>query len=271
MDPHFLKETKIALEVVVLALLLALESWIPLFKGRQRNFRHGVRNVGMGLLNGAITSVLFSGATAYVAEEAELRNFGLLHWMGGSFWAESFLAILLFDLWMYLWHRGNHGIPFLWRFHRMHHSDPQVDATTALRFHIGELLISAILRFGILFILGMTLWQLILYETILLPIILFHHSNVALPEKWDRLLRFLVVTPNMHRVHHSHLQPETDSNYASIFSFWDRLGKSFKRKKEILTLHYGLGEFESARWHSFPGMLVTPLAPFRKRLQKKFL
>ncbi|MBI4436454.1 MAG: sterol desaturase family protein [Candidatus Omnitrophica bacterium] len=264
MDPEGLKEGKILLEIVILSLLLILEAWLPLFKERKERLRHGSRNIAMGLMNGAMTGFLFSGATAFITEAAEFQGFGLLHWIEIPFWTEAAIAIFVFDLWMYLWHRANHQMPFLWRFHRMHHSDPQLDVTTALRFHIGELTLSSLVRFGILYLLGLTLWQLILYETILLPIILFHHSNVALPERWDRLFRILLVTPNMHRVHHSHFQPETDSNYSSIFSFWDRFAKSFRRKEDILTLHYGLDAFEAERWQSFLGLLVTPFSPAQK-------
>ena len=268
MDAESLTQSKIVIEVLILSLLLGLETWIPLFQGRTGRLRHSARNIAMGLMNGAITGILFSGATAFIAGEAERRGFGILHWLEMPAWMELFVAIFLFDLWMYLWHRANHGLPVLWRFHRMHHSDPEMDATTALRFHIGELVLSSFIRFGVLFLLGLRLWQLIFYETILLPVILFHHSNVALPEKWDRLFRTLLVTPNMHRVHHSHLQPETDSNYASIFSFWDRLGRSFRKKENLLTLHYGLDEFEKGRWQSFSGLLRTPFAPIQKRVAK---
>jgi len=266
MDPEGLKETKILLEVVMLALLLMGEAWLPLFKGRSERLRHGSRNIAMGLMNGVITSFLFAGATAFVAEAAEFQGFGLLNWIEIPFWIETAIAFFLFDLWMYLWHRANHRVPFLWRFHRMHHSDPQLDVTTALRFHIGELIFSSLVRFGILYLLGLSLWQLILYETILLPIILFHHSNVALPERVDRLFRILIVTPNMHRVHHSRFQPETDSNYSSIFSFWDRFAKTFRRKENILTLHYGLDVFEAPKWQSFVGLLATPFSPAQKEV-----
>jgi hypothetical protein len=170
------------------------------------------------------------------------------------------VGVLLLDAWMYAWHRANHALPFLWRFHRMHHSDPTVDVTTALRFHCGEIVLSSLLRLAVVPLLGLELWQVILYETMLLPVIAFHHSNVALPERWDRLLRLVIVSPNMHRVHHSDWQPETDSNFASIFSWWDRLGRSFRLRPDVRTLHYGLREFDGDRWQSLWGLLRTPLA-----------
>src|SRR5262249_26263742 len=108
------------------------------------------------------------------------------------------------------------------------------------------------------------LWQVILYETILLPVIAFHHSNVALPERCDRLLRAVIVSPNLHRVHHSDWQPETDSNFASIFSVWDRLGSTYPRPGDVKSLRYGLREFDGEEWQGLWGLLRTPAAKVKK-------
>jgi sterol desaturase/sphingolipid hydroxylase (fatty acid hydroxylase superfamily) len=164
------------------------------------------------------------------------------------------------DAWMYGWHRANHRIPLLWRFHRVHHSDPRLDVTTAARFHIGEIALSSTLRLAVFPLLGVALWQALLYEALLLPIIQFHHSNVALPERWDRLLRWVIVTPNMHRVHHSRFQPETDSNYSSIFSFWDRLARTFRQVHDARSLRIGLDEWDQEEWQTVSGLLRTPFA-----------
>ncbi|HSA59219.1 MAG TPA: sterol desaturase family protein [bacterium] len=253
-------EIKILVQVGALALILCLEAVFPLFQGRKERFRHIGRNLAVGLLNGILLALLFSTLTASVTLRAQETGFGLLSTLSCPPWAETLLALFLFDLWMYLWHRANHRIPFLWRFHRMHHTDDQLDVSSALRFHTGELVLSSLLRLAVVPLLGMSLSQLILYETLLQPIILFHHSNVALPERFDRVLRFLIVTPNMHRVHHSQERFETDSNYSSVFSFWDRLGKSFRRRPDPLTLRYGLPEFPDEKWQTVAGMLKTPLA-----------
>lgn len=246
-------------QVAALAAILWLETVFPLFQGRINRLRHATRNLGIGLLNGLVLALAFSFLTAWGVAWSDQRGFGLLALTAWPPWAETLLALLLFDLWMYLWHRANHRIPFLWRFHRMHHTDDQLDASSALRFHTGELIFSSLLRLAVVPLLGMSLTQLILYETLLQPIILFHHSNVALPERFDRVLRFLIVTPNMHRVHHSQERFETDSNYSSVFSFWDRLGKSFRRRPDPLTLCYGLPEFPEEKWQTLSGMLKTPI------------
>jgi sterol desaturase/sphingolipid hydroxylase (fatty acid hydroxylase superfamily) len=240
-----------------------MEAWVPLFVDRPHRLRHAGRNLTVAGINMAVIGLGFAGATTGVAVWAAERNFGLLHSLPWPLWVELPLVLLLFDLWMYLWHRANHAVPVLWRFHRMHHSDPDMDVTTALRFHTGEIALSSILRLAVIPLLGMSLWHVILYEILLLPVIAFHHSNVALPEKWDRLLRAVIVSPNMHRVHHSDWQPETDSNFSSVFSWWDQLGGTFRFRKDVRTLRYGLREFDGEEWQSLWGLLRTPFADQR--------
>jgi len=252
---------KTLVEIVALALIFSFESFFPLFPRRRERIRHAARNVSLGLLNLFVVSLFFSSLLALDAAWARTRSMGLLPLLSFFPWIETLLVFVLFDFWMYLFHRANHQIPFLWRFHRTHHSDNQVDVTTALRFHTGEIVISSLFKLVLIPLLGMSLGQLLLYETCLQPVILFHHSNVALPEKWDQWMRLVIVSPNMHRVHHSQIRSETDSNYSSIFSFWDRIARTFRRRKDPRTLEYGLPEFPESRWQTFRGMLKTPLAP----------
>jgi sterol desaturase/sphingolipid hydroxylase (fatty acid hydroxylase superfamily) len=160
---------------------------------------------------------------------------------------------------MYWWHRLNHRIPFLWRFHRMHHSDPRMDVTTANRFHIGEIALSSILRLPVIALLGLQLWELALYELAMFSVVQLHHANVALPGWLDRALRWIIVTPFMHKVHHSRWRPETDSNYSSLFSFWDRLFRTFRLRDDPRTLRLGLDEFDSPKDHTLVGLLATPI------------
>lgn len=253
-----LSGTKTLLGIAVLLILWCVETWMPLFRERRHRVRHAGRNLAIAVLNTAIIGLVFSSLTAMVAAWSQDRAAGLLHVLSLPSWSGTLIAILVFDGWMYLWHRANHAIPFLWRFHRMHHSDTEMDVTTATRFHTGELVISSILRLTIIPLLGIDLWQVILYELILLPVIQFHHSNVNLPEKYDRCLRALIVSPNMHRVHHSRFQPETDSNYASILSVWDRLAKTFRLKEQPESIELGLSEFDDLQWQTIWGMLKTP-------------
>ncbi|HXV28091.1 MAG TPA: sterol desaturase family protein [bacterium] len=255
--------TKLIMSIIALALIFWLEGIFPLFQGRKHRLRHAALNLSMGILNGLMVAVLFSVLTVKSIEWSRDHAFGLFYRWNGPLWLEGIAVFVLFDLWMYAWHRANHRIPFLWRFHRMHHSDLEMDTTTALRFHFVEIAFSSLLRLAVLAALGMNLAQFLIYEATLQPIILFHHSNVALPEKLDRIFRTVIVTPNMHRVHHSQDWRETNSNYSSVFSFWDRIVRTFRKRRDTRTLRYGLPYLQEPEWQTFPGLLKTPLARIR--------
>lgn len=256
--------------VVVLILLFGWESFAPFFaffvRSWRQRLRHAWRNALLGLLNVVVTAALFVGLWAWVAELANSRGFGLLNWSGLPGWARLVVAFLLFDCWMYWWHRMNHRIPFLWRFHRTHHSDPWMDVTTANRFHVGEIILSALLRVPVIALIGLTLWELALYEMVMFTVVQLHHANIGLPASVDRALRGIIVTPAMHKVHHSRLQPETDSNYSSLFSFWDRLFRSFKLRQDPHTIELGLEDFDDESNQNLKGLFTTPLnRPRRKK------
>ena len=246
--------------VIGLAVIWLLETWLPFVIGRKDRARHALRNLLLALANLAAISLLFATATASATAWAANNNFGLLRLVDAPLWLTTTLAILLIDCWMYLWHRANHEIPLLWRFHRVHHSDPSLDVTTALRFHTGEIVISSALRLLVIPLIGASLWQVLLYEALLFPVIQFHHSNVRVPQQVDRILKLFVASPYMHRIHHSRLRAETDSNYSSIFSFWDRLFRSFRYRSDIEKIDFGLAEFDGEQWQTVAGLFRTPFS-----------
>ncbi len=260
-------ETKAVAAAAVLAVLWIGESCFPFYAGFIGKFkerlRHDAKNLAFGLVNAALFLLLFSAALAAVSTWTAGRGFGLVHLVAWPPGVEILLLFVLFDIWMYVWHRANHAVNFLWRFHRMHHSDPNMNTSTALRFHPGEMLLSASARLAVLPLLGMTLWNLALYEAIMLPVIFFHHSNLRLPRRLDRGLLAVVVTPAMHRVHHSRRRPETNSNYGSVFPYWDVLARSFRLRKDAHTIDLGLDGTDSQAWQSAAGMLQTPLRSLR--------
>ena len=239
-------------------LLLILETAFPLFSGWKNRFRHIVRNIGIVIVDNLIFFILLAFVTGYIFRMIEQNQIGLFNYLALPTILRIALLIIVFDLWMYIWHVMVHRSSFLWRFHRMHHSDPNMDVSTALRFHPGEIILSTIFRWGIFLLLGVTAFDQLLYETIMLPIIFFHHSNYYLPEKVDKILRTVIVTPWMHWVHHSHIFEETNSNYGTIFSWWDRLFSTFRLREEPVTIQYGLNEIKSSNWQTFIGMLKTP-------------
>lgn len=260
MPPEILQWLGPAKPVVAVFCLAALWTWetfFPLVERRQLRWRHAGRNIAVALLNVVVLGVLFGAATVGVALWANEHNFGLLNWLGLSWPWRMIPAVLLLDCWLYLWHRANHRVALLWRFHRMHHSDREMDVTTATRFHIGEHFGAATLRLGLIPILGVTVAEIVLFETLVVIMTMFHHSNLSLG-RFDRPLRWLIVTPRMHQIHHSRLRHETDSNYCVLFSFWDRLARSYQMRRNDEAVELGLDELDDDRWQSVAGMLKTP-------------
>ena len=196
-----------------------------------------------------------------MVEYARASGFGLLRLAGLRDVSLVLTSFLVFDCWTYWWHRINHRVPFLWRFHRMHHSDPDVDVTTAGRFHVGEIVFSSSIRILFIPLFGFPIEAVVLYDFVQLPVIAFHHANISVSAGIDRALRMVLVTPFMHKVHHSRLREETDSNYSSILSVWDRIFGSFVEKEKYTTITFGLTGFDSDRTQSLPGLLRTPLLP----------
>lgn len=241
-----------------------IESAAPFFRADGR-VRHAARNLTLAAVNAVALALLLSGLTVSVAHAAETRQWGLLHWIPAAPFAQAALAALVLDLWTYAWHRANHRIPFLWRFHRMHHSDPAMDVTTATRFHLGEITFSTLTRLAIIPLIGLPLHVIVGYELVLLLSTQFHHSNIALPAGMDRLLRFVIVSPNMHRVHHSIERIETDSNYSSVLSIWDRLFRSYREKADYRRIRFGVDGFLDEQSQSMKGLLLTPIMPSESR------
>jgi len=260
-----LQQWRLALGALVLALLWLGESWWPIHAGRVRRLAHGATNLGLAGLNAVLVATIAAGLVA-VTLRAEAAGFGLVRWLGITGWQQWLAVIVLFDAWQYAWHRLNHRLPLLWRFHALHHADADMDATTGVRFHAVEVLLSFTARLAVLPLLGMTVPQLLAYELLALPVILFHHGNVRIPPAVDAALRAVLVTPAMHLVHHSRRQPETDSNYASFLSVWDRLFGTFRLRDDPAAIILGLDGCAGREWHSLPGML---LAPFRGRATRR--
>lgn len=260
---NWVASAKPVLATLALIALWTTEAIFPAFLGRTRRWSHAASNLLLGVLNAFVAAVLFGASVLAVTEWARRQPFGLLNWLEFPAWVEWPAALILFDLWMYAWHLLNHKVPLLWRFHAVHHADREVDSSTALRFHTGEIVLSSLARLAVLPLLGLTVSQLLLYEALLLPVILFHHSNVAISPRLDGALRWMIPTPWMHWVHHSRWRPETDSNYGSLLSVWDRLFRTLRLREDPRTLSLGLEEdLKESDWRSLYGMLKRP---FRRR------
>jgi sterol desaturase/sphingolipid hydroxylase (fatty acid hydroxylase superfamily) len=189
--------------------------------------------IGRLLVNLAVSAVAFGTALAFVRPAAErafawtgAESFGLLHLVALPAPLELAVAFLFMDLTFYYWHRLNHQVPFLWRFHNVHHFDPDLDVSTAFRFHFGEIALSAGLRVVQVVLIGLSGWAFALYEVAFQANTLFHHSNLRLPIRVERMLNRLLVTPRMHGIHHSQIEDETNSNYGVVLPWWDRLHRT---------------------------------------------
>ncbi len=166
------------------------------------------------------------------AIDAQAQGWGLFNRLDWPFWAEFAAAVLILDLTLWGQHLITHKVPLFWRFHRMHHADRDMDVTTAVRFHPVEILASMGVKIGVVYLLGPAAWAVVAFEVVLNGTPLFNHANLALPRGVERAIRAVLVTPDMHRVHHSVRREEHDSNYGFALSVWDRLFGTYRPEPE---------------------------------------
>jgi sterol desaturase/sphingolipid hydroxylase (fatty acid hydroxylase superfamily) len=208
--------------------LYVVERLRPLRAQKEPGAARVGRNLVIGLLAGATTAASEWPVVAPVQRLAERGRLGLLRWLPVP-WALRFVVgFLMLDYTLYLWHRLNHRMPFLWRFHAVHHIDLDLDSTTGLRFHFGELSLAAGFRAAQVLLLGVDRSTLRIWQQMLVVSVMFHHSNLELPIDFERALVPFLVTPRMHGIHHSRLATDMDSNYSSLLSWWDRLHRSLR-------------------------------------------
>jgi sterol desaturase/sphingolipid hydroxylase (fatty acid hydroxylase superfamily) len=248
---------------IAFVFLLSWESVFPFFsffknKSGQR-LRHSITNLFFGLFNSLMIGSLFFAMWIGASIFSESTGVGLLHHLDLVSWQKTMIVVLIMDFWTYWWHRLNHEIPFLWRFHRVHHSDMNMDVTTSFRFHMGEIALSSILRIPIIFLIGCQVWQIVTYEALMFLIVQFHHANVAVPPRLDKALRALIVTPDMHKVHHSIEWKDLNSNYTSFFSLWDRLFGTFRILKDTKAIRFGVKDYENPEQQDLAALVKSPI------------
>lgn len=233
---------------------------MPYFQKRNHHTAHSLRNIFLAATSSVVAITVFAFILQQTFTFTEQRQLGLLNFINvPALWA-LVISIICIDAWQYVWHRLNHIVPFLWRFHQVHHADKELDASSGVRFHPGEILLSSLSRVLVIPLFGIQLEQLITYEILMIGIVFFHHSNIRLNATLDQLLRILIITPHVHRLHHSDLRAETDSNYGNIFSIWDRAFGSYTMRSIEKNFMLGLGnQFTEKEWNSYRGMLKMPL------------
>lgn len=205
-----------------------LEGLIPFFKYNYNKFRHALPNLFFTLTT-LIINLCFAFFIVRSADFVVEKGIGVVQWMSLPLWLELLIAIMLLDLiGAYLIHFIEHKVPWMWRFHVIHHTDEQVDTTTALRHHPGESVFRAIFTILAIWISGAPIWMVMIYQSFSAILSQFNHSNIRIPEKLDQYFNWLIVTPNIHRSHHHFKRPITDTNYGNIFTIWDRLFHTFR-------------------------------------------
>jgi len=241
--------------------LFLLEIFIPLRRVKRPLLGRLIVNLSFAAVAFVTVSLTVRPAAEAVLGWTGHSGFGLVQLSAIPPVARPLLAFLLMDLTFYWWHRANHRIPLLWRFHNVHHLDPDLDVSTAFRFHFGELAFSSAFRVAQIGLIGPSLGSYLLYEAIFQAGTLFQHSNLRLPIRAERLLVRLVVTPRMHGIHHSQVPQETNSNYATVFSFWDRLHRTLRLNIPQGEINIGIPGYAADRDNSLISALLAPFRP----------
>jgi len=224
-------------------------------------------NLGLAFLNIGVIRLTVGGIAYLSALDALDKNWGLLHWIALPEWATVVITLLLLDLIIYAQHVLTHNWMPLWRLHQVHHVDLGFDATTAVRFHPLEIIVSLIIKVALIYALGANPIAVIFFEVILNGSATFNHSNVQIPLAVDKALRCLIITPDMHRIHHSCVQSEMDSNYGFSISCWDRLFNTYTAEpgKPQTEFTIGLSRYRKPEQVGFLQMLVLPFKHLDKR------
>ena len=207
-------------------LLFLLERFLPLRKSTRSLLARLVVNIAISALTFLAAIALVQPAAHWALRWSAERPFGFVHIIALPTWIKIALSFLLMDLAFYYWHLANHRIPFLWRFHNVHHIDPELDVSTAFRFHFGEIALSSAFSVVQVSLIGPSPWAFAIYQLTFQAEVIFHHSNLRLPIGFERLLSKFIVTPRMHGIHHSQVRRENNSNFGTVFTWWDRLHRT---------------------------------------------
>jgi len=246
-----------------LGIFVVMALWEVIAPKRKRTTSKAIRwtwNMGLTVLNPLVVRLLFPVLAVTVAIKAREQGWGLLNLYAMPYEISFALSIILLDMVVYLQHLMFHAVPLLWRLHMVHHTDLDYDVTTGLRFHPIEIIISMLIKMSAVAVLGPPVGAVVAFEVILNGMAMFNHGNVGLPKGFDRILRFLVVTPDMHRVHHSVYPRETNSNFGFNLSWWDRIFGTYiaQPKDGHLEMTIGLRQFRNTTEVTLPRLLIMP-------------
>ena len=258
-------DTLIRLGVFVgmLILMMLWEATAPRRQLRYPRWQRWPINIGLSAITAVLLRFSIGGIAYFSAILASEMEFGLLNVLVLPEWLSLVVALILFDLAVFGQHLAMHRWPLLWRLHKVHHTDLDFDVTTAVRFHPVEIILSLVYKVIIISLLGAPVLAVLIFELILSTSALFNHGNIMIPVHWDKRLRWLLVTPDMHRIHHSTTQTETDSNFGFSISIWDRLFGTYTDEPALgqKGMKIGLSQFRYSPAVTLKKLLLMPFKP----------
>jgi sterol desaturase/sphingolipid hydroxylase (fatty acid hydroxylase superfamily) len=246
---------KLLISTIVVPGLIVLENYFPFFKFAISSFDRIKYNLCLGMINAIVSALLLSSIGTWMSSIIDYPAPNSIAAIELPLLA-TVLSFITLDCYMYGWHRLMHLFPLAWRFHRVHHTDLYMNVSTAYRFHAIETICSNIPKLILIWCLGITTQQILIYESAFSAIVALHHSNLALPPTLDKYLSYAIVTPNYHRIHHSQTIAETNSNYGSVLTCWDRIFGSYVERQNIEDIE--LGVKEQAREFNVWELLILP-------------
>ena len=250
--------------ITMFVILFLLESRFQLRKRVQGRWKRILINTIVSIPAFALLRLLFIPAMMWLAVQNQQWSFGLNYLFDAPQLAHFAISFLLLDYSNYTWHILLHKFPILWRFHLVHHTDMDLDITTAFRFHFGEMIGSVIFRGAAIILIGVSPMMVLIYEIVFEAATQFHHSNIKLSFRFERMLNYLIVTPRMHGIHHSMIKKETDSNYSIIFSFWDRIHKTVRLNVHQYEIVTGVPHYPDERELTIGHLLKLPFTRIRE-------
>lgn len=237
---------------------LLLELLIPYRPSSISKVKRWINNLGITVFNSIIINLVFSTVIVGTATYTQTHKLGVLNMVQAPVWLKILFTVVFMDFILYVWHFLNHEMPFLWRFHRMHHSDLNMDVSTATRFHIGELAISAVIKISLIFFLGASPVGVLIFESAVVLCAQFHHSSIKVPKWFETVYWILFVPPSMHRIHHSVVIKERDTNYGTILSLWDRFLGTLLSDVDQGKIRIGVGAYRRPEKLNFHHLLAMP-------------
>lgn len=251
------QSTKVLIVGLSFCFLVAAESLWPYRSPKSKVVKNWFCNIPFGAINGLLSGMLTTVLVVPIAFWSGNFGFGIPILRNTDLGGAVVASVLVLDFASYVWHRANHKWDFLWRFHAVHHSDTVFDVSTALRFHPGEVLLSIPIRSMVIILLGLPWYGVFVFEILFTVCNFFEHANLRLPEKIERLIGFFFVTPALHRRHHSRIRDDQKGNFATIFSIWDRIGRTLHLALSKDDIDVGLSP-EDHENRSFWELLVMP-------------